>query len=183
MQCPSFPDRVSFILSYGNVEQEYGLRLLLCVCVAVHRFKSRRTRHDIYHRARERHCEFLRSKVKYESAIEGLRVGFYDRFVKRSSKLRVGSWTRRSSRCLPIWARHGITWWQTRNFDGGWCIHFLFTSSRARRIGPEKGVIHIATAAVDNALWDLYARARQKPLWKLLVDMSPVRLGLRGFIT
>lgn len=47
------------------------------------------------------------------------------------------------------------------------------------RIGPEKGVIHIATGAVDNALWDLYARARQKPLWKLLVDMTPVRPGLR----
>jgi L-alanine-DL-glutamate epimerase-like enolase superfamily enzyme len=44
----------------------------------------------------------------------------------------------------------------------------------AFRIGPEKGVIHLATGAVDNALWDLYARARQKPLWKLLVDMSPV---------
>lgn len=42
------------------------------------------------------------------------------------------------------------------------------------RIGPEKGVIHIATGAVDNALWDLYAKARGKPLWKLLVDMSPV---------
>lgn len=50
------------------------------------------------------------------------------------------------------------------------------------RIGPEKGVIHIATGAVDNALWDLYARARQKTLWKLLVDMSPVRPGLRGVI-
>jgi L-alanine-DL-glutamate epimerase-like enolase superfamily enzyme len=47
------------------------------------------------------------------------------------------------------------------------------------RIGPEKGVIHIATGAVDNALWDLYARARQKPLWKLLVDMSSVRPRLR----
>ena len=54
---------------------------------------------------------------------------------------------------------------------------------RRRRIGPEKGVIHIATGAVDNALWDLYARARQKPLWKLLVDMSPVCLRLCGVIT
>lgn len=45
-----------------------------------------------------------------------------------------------------------------------------------RRIGPEKGVIHIATGAVDNALWDLYARSRNKPLWKLVVDMSPVRI-------
>jgi len=38
----------------------------------------------------------------------------------------------------------------------------------------EKGVIHIASAAVDNALWDLFAKSRQKPLWKLIVDMSPV---------
>jgi L-alanine-DL-glutamate epimerase-like enolase superfamily enzyme len=43
------------------------------------------------------------------------------------------------------------------------------------RIGPEKGVIHLATAAVNNALWDMFARARGKPLWKLIVDMTPVR--------
>ena len=43
-----------------------------------------------------------------------------------------------------------------------------------RRIGPEKGVIHIALGAVDNALWDMYARSRNKPLWKLIVDMTPV---------
>src|SRR5258706_1973818 len=45
-----------------------------------------------------------------------------------------------------------------------------------RRIGPEKGVIHIATGAVDNALWDMYAKSRKKPLWELVVDMTPVRL-------
>jgi len=43
------------------------------------------------------------------------------------------------------------------------------------RIGPEKGVIHIAAGAVNNALWDMFARARGKPLWKLVVDMTPVR--------
>jgi L-fuconate dehydratase len=47
---------------------------------------------------------------------------------------------------------------------------------RPTRIGPEKGVIHIATGAVDNALWDMYARSRNKPLWKLVVDMSPQEL-------
>ncbi|KAI0265797.1 enolase C-terminal domain-like protein [Gloeopeniophorella convolvens] len=52
----------------------------------------------------------------------------------------------------------------------------LVADSQLRWIGPEKGVIHIATGAVDNALWDLYARARQKPLWKLIVDMSPEEL-------
>lgn len=44
----------------------------------------------------------------------------------------------------------------------------------ANRIGPEKGVIHLAAAAVNNALWDMFARAQGKPLWKLVVDMTPV---------
>jgi L-fuconate dehydratase len=45
--------------------------------------------------------------------------------------------------------------------------------SQLRWIGPEKGVIHLATAAVVNAVWDLWAKAAGKPLWKLLVDMTP----------
>src|SRR5919202_259590 len=45
--------------------------------------------------------------------------------------------------------------------------------SQLRWIGPEKGAIHLATAAVVNAVWDLYAKRERKPLWKLLVDMSP----------
>ena len=44
------------------------------------------------------------------------------------------------------------------------------------RIGPEKGVIHIASGAVNNALWDMYARSEGKPLWKLVVDFSPEEL-------
>ena len=42
-----------------------------------------------------------------------------------------------------------------------------------RWIGPEKGLIHLATAAVDNAIWDMYAKSRGKPLWQLVADMSP----------
>lgn len=45
--------------------------------------------------------------------------------------------------------------------------------SQLRWLGPEKGVIHLATAAVVNAVWDLYAKVQGKPLWKLLADMSP----------
>jgi L-fuconate dehydratase len=45
--------------------------------------------------------------------------------------------------------------------------------SQLRWVGPEKGVIHLATAAVVNAVWDLWAKVEQKPLWKLLVDMGP----------
>jgi len=45
-----------------------------------------------------------------------------------------------------------------------------------RWLGPEKGVIHLASGAIVNAVWDLYAKVEGKPLWKLLVDMSPEQL-------
>lgn len=48
--------------------------------------------------------------------------------------------------------------------------------SQLRWIGPEKGVIHLATAAVVNAVWDLWAKVSGKPLWKLLTDMTPEEL-------
>jgi len=48
--------------------------------------------------------------------------------------------------------------------------------SQLRWIGPEKGVIHLATAAVVNAVWDLWAKVEGKPLWKLLTDMTPEQL-------
>ena len=49
----------------------------------------------------------------------------------------------------------------------------LVSDSQLRWIGPEKGVIHLATAAVVNAVWDLWAKIEGKPLWKLLVDLTP----------
>ena len=48
--------------------------------------------------------------------------------------------------------------------------------SQLRWVGPEKGVIHLATAAMVNAVWDLYAKSEGKPLWKLLSDMGPEEL-------
>src|ERR1700736_427898 len=52
----------------------------------------------------------------------------------------------------------------------------LVGDSQVRWLGPEKGVVHLATAALVNAVWDLYAKVEGKPLWKLLPDMSPERL-------
>jgi len=54
--------------------------------------------------------------------------------------------------------------------------HRLTSESQLRWVGPEKGVLHLATAAVVNAVWDLWAKAEGKPLWKLLADMSPEAL-------
>ncbi len=59
----------------------------------------------------------------------------------------------------------------TSDFGGFW--RMLANDSQLRWLGPEKGVIHLALAAIVNAVWDLYARSANKPLWKLLADMSP----------
>ena len=48
--------------------------------------------------------------------------------------------------------------------------------SQLRWIGPDKGAMHLATAALVNAVWDLWARVEGKPLWKLLADMTPEQL-------
>ncbi|XP_011882314.1 PREDICTED: mitochondrial enolase superfamily member 1-like [Vollenhovia emeryi] len=52
----------------------------------------------------------------------------------------------------------------------------LTSDSQLRWVGPEKGVIHLATAAIINALWDLWARIEGKPVWQLLSDMKPEQL-------
>jgi L-fuconate dehydratase len=52
----------------------------------------------------------------------------------------------------------------------------LTSDSQLRWVGPEKGVIHLSTAAVVNAVWDLWAKVTRKPLWKLLADMTPEAL-------
>ena len=52
----------------------------------------------------------------------------------------------------------------------------LTSESQLRWVGPEKGVIHLATAALVNALWDLYAKVEGKPLWRLLADLTPEEL-------
>lgn len=49
-------------------------------------------------------------------------------------------------------------------------------SPSLRWLGPHKGVIHLALAAVVNACYDLWAKSRQVPLWQLLLDLTPVQL-------
>jgi L-fuconate dehydratase len=56
----------------------------------------------------------------------------------------------------------GVTFWRRLTNDG-----------QLRWLGPEKGVIHLATAAVVNAVWDLWARVEDKPLWQLVCDLTP----------
>jgi len=60
--------------------------------------------------------------------------------------------------------------------DLGGMYRELQSDSQLRWLGPDKGVVHLALAAVMNAVWDLAARRAGKPLWRLLCDMSPSQL-------
>src|SRR5258706_5562210 len=49
----------------------------------------------------------------------------------------------------------------------------LTQDPQLRWIGPVNGIMHMATGAVVNAVWDLWARREKKPVWKLLADLAP----------
>ncbi|MGP3914227.1 L-fuconate dehydratase [Nonomuraea sp. 10N515B] len=61
--------------------------------------------------------------------------------------------------------------------DLGGVYRHLKSDSQLRWLGPEKGVEHLAMAAVMNAVWDLAARVAGKPLWRLLTDMTSEELA------
>jgi len=52
----------------------------------------------------------------------------------------------------------------------------LTQDPQLRWLGPEKGILHMSTGALINAVWDLWAKREGKPLWKLLVDLSPEQI-------
>jgi L-fuconate dehydratase len=52
----------------------------------------------------------------------------------------------------------------------------LTLDKQLRWLGPEKGILHMATGALLNAVWDLWAKREKKPLWKLLVDLTPEQI-------
>jgi L-fuconate dehydratase len=61
-----------------------------------------------------------------------------------------------------------------QNMGAFW--HEITGDSQLRWIGPDKGAMHLATAAAVNAVWDLWAKSERKPVWKLLVDMTPAEV-------
>ena len=60
--------------------------------------------------------------------------------------------------------------------DLGGTYRSLQSDSQLRWLGPEKGVVHLALAAVMNAVWDLAARRAGLPLWRFVADMDPAAL-------
>lgn len=57
--------------------------------------------------------------------------------------------------------------------DMGAAWRLVTGDSHLRWTGPEKGIIHLAAAAVMNALWDMFAKREGKPVWRLLAEMPP----------
>jgi len=62
----------------------------------------------------------------------------------------------------------------TDNFGSFW--RTVTQDSQLRWLGPEKGVSHLSTAAVMNAVWDLWGKSEGKPVWKLVTDMTPEQI-------
>lgn len=60
--------------------------------------------------------------------------------------------------------------------DLGLASRLLLNDSQYRWLGPEKGVVHLAAAALINAVWDALAKRAGKPLWAYVADLSPERL-------
>lgn len=52
----------------------------------------------------------------------------------------------------------------------------LSNEQQFRWLGPHKGVVHLGLASVTNACYDLWAKKRGVPLWKLLIDLSPEQI-------
>jgi len=70
--------------------------------------------------------------------------------------------------------------WITEDMARFW--RHVTSDSQLRWIGPDKGAIHLATAALVNAVWDLWAKAEGKPVWRLVADMTPEQIvGLIDF--
>jgi L-fuconate dehydratase len=61
--------------------------------------------------------------------------------------------------------------WVAQDMGRFW--RHITSDSQLRWIGPDKGAIHLATGAVVNAVWDLWAKLEGVPVWKLVSRMSP----------
>src|SRR6478735_8347225 len=59
----------------------------------------------------------------------------------------------------------------TADMAGFW--RHITGDSQLRWVGPDKGVVHLATGAVVNAVWDLWAKTESQPLWRLISNLTP----------
>ncbi len=59
----------------------------------------------------------------------------------------------------------------TRDMGKTW--RYMVSDSQYRWVGPEKSVTHLAMAGVLNGVWDLWGKILNKPVWRIVADMTP----------
>jgi len=59
----------------------------------------------------------------------------------------------------------------------GHTFNELSNEQQLRWLGPHKGIVHLGLASVTNACYDLWAKKRAVPLWKLLIDLTPEQIA------
>lgn len=74
----------------------------------------------------------------------------------------------------PLVVGKSVDWLREHNADF-W--REVVGDSQLRWVGPEKGIIHLAAAAIVNAVWDLLAKEAGKPLWQLIADMPSEQIA------
>jgi L-fuconate dehydratase len=74
--------------------------------------------------------------------------------------------------------QHHVVGRSLDEITGDWRAFYrtLTVDKQLRWLGPEKGILHMATGALLNAIWDLVAKRAGKPMWKLLADMTPEQI-------
>jgi L-fuconate dehydratase len=113
----------------------------------------------------------------YSAAYVVLETAHPDRLAGHGLTFTVGRGNELCVAAVELLAPHvvGLTLEEiAHDMRGFW--RMLVGDTQLRWLGPEKGVVHLATAALVNAVWDLYAKVEGKPLWKLLSDMAPEQL-------
>lgn len=60
--------------------------------------------------------------------------------------------------------------------DFGAVTQRLAQHPQLRWLGPHKGVVHLALASLTNACFDLWAKSRGVPLWRLLLDLDAAQV-------
>ncbi|MFG1604009.1 enolase C-terminal domain-like protein [Actinoplanes sp. NPDC049265] len=79
--------------------------------------------------------------------------------------------------CAAIRAlAYHVTGFDLSELTGPDFLRSLTADPQLRWLGPEKGVIHLATAALVNAVWDLRAKEAGQPLWRLLAELPTAEL-------
>jgi L-fuconate dehydratase len=58
----------------------------------------------------------------------------------------------------------------------GQVFYELSNEQQFRWLGPHKGVVHLGLASVTNACYDLWAKKRGVPLWRLLINLDPEQI-------